>query len=344
MKKLDLSVFREHPSLRHLKRLTTNRGIIQHADHEVPDPAFGYSIDDNARALIVCLWHYKLYKDSAILQLAEIYFDYIKRVEKEGGSFHNFLSFSEKILDPEGSEDSIGRAIWALGEVVAHHPSEEVVKTAQTILERTKIDRHLEHPHIRTKAYILLGLLAAGKKEEAKKWAIRLAEIFEQNASSDWPWFENGLYYANGILPYVMAQAAIAFEDERFKKIAVQSFDWLDQVSRQDIIPAPIGQNGWYIRGQEKALYDQQPLEAADMVLAAAELNTLTGEEKYLEKALEWQDWYKGGNISKTMMIDTATGGVYDGLLPKGVNKNQGAESIVTYLLAYLALSKNAQN
>src|SRR5689334_7287367 len=115
MPKSQLNQFRHEPILRHLKRLTTPTGLIQHADYDVPDPAFGYSIDDNARALIVCLWYQKLFNEPAITRLADIYFSYIERVEKEGGSFHNFLSFSEKVLESEGSEDSIGRAVWALG-------------------------------------------------------------------------------------------------------------------------------------------------------------------------------------------------------------------------------------
>src|SRR5580658_8172453 len=93
----NLERFSNRPDLRHLKRLTTTTGLIQHADHEVPDPSHGYSIDDNARALIVCLWYQKLFNDPAVLRLADIYFSYLERVEKEGGSFHNFLSFSEKV-------------------------------------------------------------------------------------------------------------------------------------------------------------------------------------------------------------------------------------------------------
>lgn len=341
MKNNGLSQFLERPQLRHLKRLTTKVGLIQHADHDVPDPSFGYSIDDNARALIACLWHNKLFQDVSVLQLAEVYFRYIERVEKEGGSFHNFLSFSEKILDSEGSEDSIGRAIWALGETIALQPGTELAKKAQTILERSQISKHLNHPHIRTKAYILLGLLAAGKLDEAKKWADRLTEIFKQNATDGWLWFENGLYYANGILPYALAKTAITLKDERYKDIAVRCFDWLDQVSRENNVPTPIGQNGWYLQDGKKALYDQQPLEAADMILAASELYRLTNNQEYLDKAVEWHNWYEGVNSQEKSLINQETGGIYDGLTLQGVNQNQGAESIVTYLMAYLCLGLN---
>jgi uncharacterized protein YyaL (SSP411 family) len=339
-----LNRFRERPQLRHLKRLTTKDGLIQHADFDVPDPSFGYSIDDNARALIVCLWHYKIFQDPSILQLADIYFNYLKRVERQDGTFHNFVSFSEKILDHEGSEDSIGRAVWALGEVIASQPGTELAERAQTILKRSIIDKHLDHEHVRTKAYILLGLLSAGLLDDAKKWADKLKKIFHTNSKKDWVWFEDGLYYANGILPYALARAAIFLNDKELEEIAVKTFHWLDEVSTHNGVPSPIGQDGWYQRGKEKALYDQQPLEAADMVLAAGELFLLTKETEYLKRALTWYEWYEGKNTQQKTLINTTTGGVYDALTPAGVNSNQGAESIVTYLLAYLKLAQIAKD
>lgn len=339
-----LQRFLERPTLRHLKRLTTKDGLIQHADLDVPDPSFGYSIDDNARALIVCLWHYKIFKDPSILQLADIYFSYLKKVEREDGTFHNFVSFSEKILDQEGSEDSIGRAVWALGEVIASQPGTELAERAETILKRSIIDKHLDHEHVRTKAYILLGLISAGLLDDAKKWAEKLKKIFRDNNKKDWVWFEDGLYYANGILPYALARASIFLNDKELEEIAVKSFNWLDEVSTHQGVPSPIGQNGWYQRGKEKALYDQQPLEAADMVLAASELYLLTKEGKYLERSFEWYEWYEGKNIQQKSLINTNTGGIHDALTPQGINGNQGAESIVTYLLAYLALTNIAND
>ncbi len=332
--------FKDRPVLRHLKRLTTPTGIIQHADFDVPDPAHGYSIDDNARALIVCLWHYRLFQDASILSLAEVYFGYLQRVEKEGGSFHNFLSFSEKLVEAEGSEDSIGRAIWALGEVIATCPDKELVKKSAEIFGRASIEKHLNHPHVRTKAYILLGLVAAGKLEEAKRWADKLVDIFDRQSSDVWLWFEDGLFYANGILSYSLARAALVLKDSRASEVAIKSFDWLNRICRLDGQPAPIGQNGWFFKSGQKASYDQQPLEAADMVLAAKEIYQLTKNKKYLEVASEWFSWYRGNNCQQKSLIDETTGGIYDGVTPGGVNKNQGAESIVSYLLAYLSLAE----
>lgn len=340
---LELNKFAvDRPPLTHLKRLTTKDGLVQHADHEVPDPSFGYSIDDNARALIACLWHHRLFADPSILNLAEIYFNYLKKTEKEEGSFHNFLSFTERILDSEGSEDSIGRAIWALGEMASGAPTEEMKRQAAAMITRTKLEHHLEHPHIRTKAYILLGLLACGNEALSRIWANKLVDIFRANASADWQWFENSLFYANGILPYALARASRVTNNQDYLAVAETSFNWLDLVSRLDDVPAPIGQNGWYFKGRERAAYDQQPLEAADMVLAATELYRVTKNEAYLKKALEWMSWYHGHNTVKKSLINTQTGGIYDAVTPNYINENQGAESTVTYLLAYLALAEVA--
>jgi uncharacterized protein YyaL (SSP411 family) len=326
----------DRPPLTHLKRLTTKDGIIQHADLEVPDPSFGYSIDDNARALIVCLWHYRQYQDPSVLQLAEIYFSYLKKVEKEGGSFHNFLSFSEKVLDAEGSEDSIGRAFWALSETYAIHPEEDIREQALDILKRTNINRHQDHIYLRTKAYILLGLVALDRKDQIKAWADQIVDGYEKTRGDDWEWFEDHLCYANGALPHALATAYENTGEEKYLEIAKKTFDWLEKTSRIYDYPAPIGQNGWYYRGREKALYDQQPLDAADMVLTANKLFEITKEEKYQKISEDWMNWYLGYNIQDKPLFNEQTKGVYDALTPGGVNANQGAESIVTFLMAFL--------
>lgn len=338
-----LANFSNRPPLTHLKRLTTKEGLVQHADLDVPDPAHGYSLDDNARAMIVALWHYRQYNDQSVVRLLEIYFRYLKRVEKEGGSFHNFLSFTEQILDSEGSEDSIGRTIWALGEMIRSCPDEALRQQAIHIFKQANIHHHLNHPHLRTKAYILLGLLAAGEISEAKLWADKLVSYYQKNVDADWQWFENYLSYANAVLPYALAEAGRILNDSSYGKIASISFDWLDRISRIDGRPAPIGEKGWYFKNGKKAEYDQQPVDTAKMVLAAVALFQVTKSSHYLDKAIEWMSWYEGNNSQGAIVLSPLTNGVYDAVTDGGVNKNQGAESIVTYLLAYLALSSLQQ-
>ena len=340
--KLHLEDFLNRPPLTHLKRLTTEIGIIQHADGEVPDPSFGYSIDDNARAIIVCLWFYKIFNDPSLLRLFDIYFSYIKKVRIEYGTFHNFLSFTEQILDAEGSQDSIARAIWSLGVTVALHPDEKIRDEALEIVKGTKVDKHHLEKNIRTKAYILLGLADAFKNGEILSWADDLEQAYKENKTDDWFWFEDSLRYANGILPYAMVKAFKKTRKRKYLNIAKESFDWLDENSRKNGVLVPIGQNGWYFKGQVKALYDQQPLEAADMVIAACGLYEITKDKAYLNKAIEWMGWYYGNNLQKLHIFNTQTKGVNDALVSKGLNTNQGAESIVTFLMAYLSISKIA--
>jgi hypothetical protein len=341
---MDIKKFSERPPLTHLKRLTTKDGIIQHADHEVPDPSFGYSIDDNARALIACLWHYQIFQDPSVLQLGEIYFNYIKRVEKEGGSFHNFLSFTDQILDSEGSEDSIARAVWAMGVTSKLHPNQKTKEEATAILSRTNIDRHETHAHLRTHAYLLLGLLGTGSRTEVSRWEEKLVTAYQKNRDEQWRWFEGSLRYANAILPYALTKSYLHTKNEHALEVAEESFLWLDSVSRIDGKPAPIGQEGWWYKGHEKAEYDQQPLEAADMVLAACALYETTQNEDYKNLAVEWMSWYYGSNVQDISIFNEQTGGVFDGITPNGVNKNQGAESIVTFLMAHLSLSSHVKS
>lgn len=340
--RIALNRFEQPPPLTHLKRLTSKTGLIQHADKEVPDPTFGYSLDDNARAMIACLWYYKVFGDRNVLQLAELYFNYIKRVEQKEGTFHNFLSFLETKVEDEGSEDSIGRAVWALGETAALHPKQAIANNAKSMLERTNLDKHLSHAHLRTKAYISLGLAALTKNTELTRWADTLVAAFKRTSHDSWQWFEDSLRYANGIFPYALARNYQSSGNEKYLSIAQRSYRWLDSVSREKGVPAPIGQNGWFFKDRSKALYDQQPLEAADMVLAGSELYQITKDRDYLELALEWMSWYWGHNTNKLPLINEQTGGIYDALTPDGLNLNQGAESIVTFLLAYLNLSKIA--
>jgi hypothetical protein len=334
-----LTQFTNPPALRHLKRLTTKDGLIQHADHDVPDPSHGYSIDDNARALIACLWYYQAFKDPAVIRLAEIYFHYLVNAKTDSGSFHNFISFRAQFLDEEGSADSYGRVVWALAETTRLHPDEAIREQARTMVSNLDIQQIIAGEHLRSKAYTLLGLVALGDREKSKHIVESITEQFNHHMSDQWQWFEDSLRYANAIIPYALSEYARLTGNENSRMIASKSFLWLDSVSRVNRRPTPIGQNGWYYLGKDRALYDQQPVEAADMILAAFSLFRQTRDDRLFQSIKNWFSWYEGNNLQKTPLINTATGGIFDALTPGGANLNQGAESIVTYLLAYLSLS-----
>jgi len=329
------------PSLTHLKRMTTKDGLVQHADFEVPDPAHGYSIDDNARALIVCAWFYRAFPRDEILALAKIYLNYISRAEAQGGKFHNFLDYLGDIPGQEESEDAFGRTVWALAEAQVCFAGKDIAEKAKQLLSGIIENEEVLDP-IRSQAYLLLYYSTLGNTKKASELADRLVAVYETKQQADWQWFEECLYYANGILPYALSQASLLTGEQKYAEIAQVSFDWLDKTSQQENLPAPIGQNGWYCRGKDRSLFDQQPLEVADMVLAATSLHRLHREPQYLKRALAWINWYFGDNIQHASLWNPQTRGVYDAVTPAGVNENQGAESIVTFLMAYLSLSEIA--
>ena len=335
--------FKNPPPLIHLKRLTTPLGLLQHTEKETPDPAHGYSLDDNARALIVALKYAKIYLDLPLLNLAQIYLDYLKRAQLKDGRFHNFLSFGNKFTDRAGSEDSFGEVIWALGYAISHPEIDQAIKKrALRIFQKAKKQiKNLKF--LRGRAYTLLGLYYVMDKKGVKKLADSLILDYKRSTQQNWHWFENILTYANGLLPYALFLAYDLLKDKKYLKIGQESLDFLDKVCRKDRIVVPIGNQGWFKKGREKALFDQQPIEPAMMVLAFSALFQITHNFEDKEKALDWFSWFYGNNLKNKKLLDQKTGGCFDGLTKFGANLNQGAESILSYLLAYLEFKEKSE-
>lgn len=337
MTKINLS---QPPALDHIFTLTTQKGLYQHCRFNEPDKKFGYSIDDNARAILVAYQYYELWGNKRILDLASIYFKYIFRAQMPTGAFHNFASSAGNFIDVCGSQDSQGRTIWALGYMVGKsNIAPEMAKKAKIVLDNFKFDmRSIRYE--RAKAFSLLGFYYAGDKVKVKKIADRLVQKFEKNDTDSWHWFENQLTYSNAILPYALLQAYDLVGDMKYKKVGLKSLKFLHQRCLVDGVPAPIGQNGWYRKGKKKALYDQQVVDVCDMVLAHVKAYELTQKKDYLKAAELWWSWFFGNNTNHMSMINPKTKGVYDGLTHNGINLNQGAESTVCYLLSYLAMAR----
>lgn len=327
------------PSLKHILALTTQKGLYQHCRFNEPDKKFGYSIDDNARALVVMYQYYARYGDKNVLDLAKIYLNYLGKAQMDNGFFHNFASSAGNFIDLCGSPDSQGRTIWALGYVVGNPTIDpNLTKKAQKILNNFKFDlRSIRYN--KAKAFALLGYCYAGDVKKAVKIADKLIEEFGEHDTDSWHWFENHLTYSNGIIPYSLLQAFKLTNNEKYKKVALKSLKFLNQKCMIGSIPAPIGQNGWYFKGKKKAIYDQQVVDVADMILAHGLAFEITKEQEYNNSANEWWRWFYGNNLNNMFLINPETDGCYDGLTSNGINLNQGAESIVCYLLSYLAMS-----
>jgi len=330
--------FNVSPNLQYFKKLTTKIGMFQHGNLNKPDPKHGYSIDDNARALIVAYQIFENFNDNYILQLSRIYLGYLTRSKIKGGYFHNFADKNNVYLDDVGSETSTGRAIWALGYVA----SREGVNHEQAVLaKRTLQDLPSTSLlfHIRSKAYALIGYYYIKDKARVNLLARSLVESFNRYKNEDW--FEDNFEYANGILSFALFLAYNLTKNKNYLKTAEKSYIFLDKMTRKPNFVCPIGHNGHKIGSKRVETYDQQAIEAADMVLAAKAGFLATGNTFYNKSAYDWFAWFLGNNVKKISLLNGATGACFDGITPTGLNKNNGAESVLCYLLAYNAMSSD---
>lgn len=338
--KQKLPDFNVLPPLDYLDKITDDFGIVQHAIGSKPDYKYGYSLDDQVRAMIVCVKYLKLSDNPNVLKMLKKYLNYIELAVDKNHAIHNFIDKNKKYDDKFASDDCLARSFWALSYLIkSSYIPESLMKKAKKIIGYY-VDR-LTYKFTRSIAYNILGYYYLRNKKEVIRLANILLERYNESSDdSGWNWFEGYLSYANAIIPYSLLKAYKLTKNRQLLQIALKTTEFLDKTCHRKGFPSAIGQEGWYYKNQKKAIYDQQPLEAADMVLLYNELYFLTKEEKYHQKALEWMGWYFGNNINGEIIFSSSTKGVYDGMIRNGVNKNQGAESIVTYLMAYLSFRK----
>jgi hypothetical protein len=328
-----------------LRLLTDDTGLLQHAKFAVPTRKEGYATDDNARALIACTSHYALFGDSETKELIDTYLSFLFYMQRDDGRLHNLLSYDRKFMDDTSSEDPIGRTIWACGKCL-----DSELPTEKKLLSKEIFDKAFSWIFTfkapRAKAFSLLGLFhyqrAYPQDQNAllnmKALGNQLLEHYTHESSNSWNWFEPYLTYANGRLPHALFLVYSYTKDQKYLKVAKQSLDFLLRVQTINGMFVPIGNRGWYKRGDERAVYDQQSLEASCMVEAALAAFRATNEEKYREAAYEIFEWFLGKNMAGLMVYNPETGGCYDGITPLGLNLNEGAEATVSYLTARLEL------
>ncbi|HEY8283270.1 MAG TPA: glycosyltransferase [Chloroflexota bacterium] len=330
--------------LEHLLRMTDDTGIIQHALFAVPDPVHGYSVDDQARALMVAVAYARLAGGLPSPRCAFTYLSFLRFAANQDGSFHNFLSFDRHWLDERGSDDSQGRVWWALAHAARHGREPGLAAAAAKLFETSIVAAsRLQAP--RAWANTLFGLyhrLKAGEDAELlllHDLAGRLVSRFEAVSDPAWRWFEPQLTYCNGSLPAALLLAYEVTGTSRYRDVGLEALSWLFSVLFDgDGNLSLVGQDGWYPRGGTRAVFDQQCVDAQGTVEASLVAFRLTGEPRWRECALAAFDWFHGRNIHGLSLLDPLTGGCYDGITRTGLNRNMGAESIVCYLLAYLDL------
>ncbi|MGA2916738.1 MAG: hypothetical protein ABSE89_12000 [Sedimentisphaerales bacterium] len=332
-------------SLEHLKRLTDDTGLLQHAKYIIPERQNGYCTDDNARALIVAAKYYKKHPEPVVLKLFEIYLSFLYHSLKPDKTVHNFLDYNRNWRTGKSEQDTLGRAIWAFGSVTASPPNNDYIQIVREFFDDTC--QHLSSMPAKSVSYAILGLSEFLEKFPTDKQATELltkaADILFKNynkyTSSDWMWFEDILSYANAIMPAAMFAAAKILKNKTYLDVAEKSCFFLLENTFNGKHFSFIGSNGWYPKGKKRAQFDQQPIEAADTVIMLAKAYQATKNKKYKLLQKKAFNWFLGENDTNMPLYDSKTKGCCDGLGADGVNINQGGESIVSFLLASLYLS-----
>jgi glycosyltransferase involved in cell wall biosynthesis len=336
-------------NLRHLRSMTDYTGVLQHAKYTVPNRTHGYCVDDNARALIVAVRAHDLDRtDSSLTDLSSIYLSFLDDAfDPETGRFRNFMSYERKWLETVGSEDSHGRAIWALGVMAGrgHNSGQVALATklfhdALPALENFSDSRAIAFPILGMQAYLRRYESDQQIRELIKSLGDRIRTRFTLHATKDWRWHEPMLAYDNARLPEALLACGRISGDHDMVSLGIGVLEWLRdiQVDPTEGWFAPVGNQGWFSNSGSKAQYDQQPLEAAAMIGACIEAYECTQHQAWVQLASTCFNWFLGKNDQQMKLYDHASGGCRDGLMSDGVNENQGAESTLSYVSSLLAI------
>lgn len=327
---------------RYLFSITDDTGMFQHAVSGVPDPSEGYTTDDNARALIAAEMLYIKTPKNEYACLIRKFMGFMLYAQKDRW-FRNFMGYDRNFLEKRGSEDCFGRCICALGFTLSSHGLPQYVyDCAEKLLWHT-YQSCSSLSYLMGKAYALIGLTLWGSSEArplADMLGESLLDTYTQTRREDWRWFSDKATYCSAILPLSMFSVYDATGKKEYFNVGLESLDFLIGSTMSDGYFKPIGCHGWFEKGGKPAEYDGQPVEPCGMIFACLKASRLTGKSSYNEYAKKAFMWYHGQNISGTDMIDPETGGCRDGILKGSINKNEGAESIVCYIISAITAEK----
>jgi len=332
--------------LDHMRHMTDDTGMLQHAIFIVPNYNEGYSIDDNARALIVCA-HLEALGNEAALELGTRYLAFIwYAFNTETGRFRNFMDYQHRWLEESGSDDCHGRTLWSLGILLGRSNTPSLHSMAGWIFEQA-LPAILDTTSPRAWSFAIIGIQEYLKRfagdrranQVRDELAGRLLTLYQSNRLDNWRWYEAELSYCNAALPHALLLCGQAIPNAAMTEAGLESLCWLADLQRSgEGYFVPIGSNGFYPKGGERARFDQQPVEAQAMVSACLEAYGVTTDKYWRKESRRAFEWFLGRNDLNLPVYDPTTGGCRDGLHPDRINENQGAESTLAFLQALLEL------
>lgn len=328
-------------SLDHIRRMTDDTGLLQHASFTLPNRIHGYCTDDNARGVVAMIQYYSMYPDPEALRLLNIYLSFIFHAQQPDGMFYNLMSYDRRWLSQEPDHDGLSRSLWAIGTAIAKPVMPEMVDVLRGLFERSV--EHVNELSPRSRAYAIFGMrqyMVQFPDNRQIRNALTAAADFLvdllSHADGDWSWFEDILCYDNAAMPHALFEAYMLTGHEPYLKAAVRSCDFLLSHTYNGKHFSFIGCNGWFCRGKTRAQFDQQPLDAMETVRMLRTAFTVTGNRLYRQLQTKAFNWFLGENDLSMPLYDSRTGGCFDGLMQDRVNLNQGAESTLSFILAFL--------
>jgi glycosyltransferase involved in cell wall biosynthesis len=338
-------------NLNHLRLLTTNTGMIQFSKINQPDIESGYTLDDNARALVAMCLYYKTTSDKEALSSIQKYLSFISICQQPEGNFINYIDQNNQITNQNNEvnlDDSNGRAIWALGYASSLKDiiPIEITRKAKELIEKAR--KNLQRIHsTRSMAFAIKGIYfyqqsikSAENLQLIKLFADRMVQMYKHESDETWNWFESYLTYGNTILPEAMLYAWLITGDNNYKDVAHSSFNFILSKTFNENGIEVISNKKWLQKGQEQEHFGEQPIDVSYTMMTLSMFYEVFHDDDYRLKMIIAFNWFLGSNRLSQIIYNPCTGGCYDGLEENHVNLNQGAESTVSYLLARLTIEK----